>query len=139
VHQHESSSRGASAAELLARLVAFDTTSGNSNLQLIGFVHAWLDAYDVPYRVSTDLGGRKANLHGPRTPGGIALSGHVDTVPVEGQAWTSHPFTLREAGGKLYGRGATDIKGFVACCLAAVPALMARPLKRRVHLFITYY
>jgi acetylornithine deacetylase len=134
-------SRGASAAELLARLVSFDTTSGHSNLELIGFVRTWFDACGVPYRVSTEPSGTKANLHaiiGPPTTGGIALSGHIDTVPANGPVWTSHPFTLREAGGKLYGRGSTDMKGFVACCLAAVPTLTARPLKRPMHLFITY-
>src|ERR1700755_2220881 len=138
---HGLPSRGASSAELLARLVSFDTTSGKSNLELIADVRAWLDACGVPYRVSTDVEGRKANLHaiiGPRAPGGIALSGHVDTVPVDGQAWTSDPFTLRQVDGRLYGRGTTDMKGFVACCLAAVPELAARPLKRPVHLFITY-
>ena len=126
--------------EMLARLVAFDTTSRNSNLELIGFVRAWLDSHGVPYRIS-GRGEGKANLHaiiGPRTAGGIALSGHVDTVPVDGQAWSSDPFTLREEGGRLYGRGSADMKGFVAACLAAVPALQARGLARPVHLFITH-
>jgi acetylornithine deacetylase len=126
---------------MLARLVAFDTTSRNSNLELIGFVRAWLDRHGVPYRVSTDQSGRKANVHaviGPDGPGGIALSGHVDTVPVDGQAWSSDPFTLRRTDGKLYGRGSADMKGFVAACLAAVPDLAARKLARPVHLFVTY-
>jgi acetylornithine deacetylase len=134
-------SRNATAAEILARLVSCDTTSRNSNLELIAFVRGWLDACGVPYRVSLDPTGRKANLHaiiGPRTAGGIALSGHVDTVPVEGQAWSSDPFMLRTADGRLHGRGATDMKGFVACCLAAAPALAVCGLKRPLHLFITY-
>ena len=127
--------------EMLARLVAFDTTSRNSNLELIGFVRAWLDAHGVSYRISSDPTGGKANIHaviGPDVAGGIALSGHVDVVPVDGQAWSGDPFVLREADGRLYGRGSTDMKGFVASCLAAVPLLMARPLARPVHLFITY-
>ncbi len=127
--------------EMLARLVAFDTTSRNSNLDLIAFVRDYLDAQGVPYRVSTDPGGTKANIHaliGPAVAGGIALSGHVDVVPVDGQAWSSDPFVLRAADGKLYGRGSADMKGFVASCLAAVPALKARGLARPVHLFITY-
>ena len=131
----------ASSAELLARLVSFDTTSRNSNLELIDFVRALLDAHGVPYRLSLDPTGHKANLHaiiGPRTAGGIALSGHVDTVPVDGQAWGTDPFVLRAAEGRLYGRGSTDMKGFVACCLAAVPDLVARRLARPVHLLITY-
>jgi acetylornithine deacetylase len=134
-------SRNVTAAEMLARLVSFDTTSRNSNLELIGFVRNWLDACGAAYRVSLDPTGQKANLHaiiGPHTAGGIALSGHVDTVPVDGQSWSSDPFTLRTADGKFYARGATDMKGFVACCLAAVPALQARGLGRPLHLFITY-
>ena len=127
--------------EMLSRLVAFDTTSRNSNLELIGFVRDWLDRNGVPYRLSTDAAGRKANLHaiiGPLAAGGIALSGHVDTVPVDGQAWTRDPFTLHAQDGRLYGRGACDMKGFVASCLAAVPDLKARGLARPVHLFITF-
>jgi acetylornithine deacetylase len=127
--------------DMLARLVSFDTTSRNSNLALIAFVRDHLDALGVPYRVSTDAAGQKANIHaviGPQTAGGIALSGHVDTVPVDGQAWTADPFTLRHAGGRLYARGAADMKGFVSCCLAAIPAIKARPLVRPLHLFISY-
>ena len=138
---NDTSQQRASSAELLARLVSFDTTSRNSNLELIGFVRALLDAHGVAYRVSLDPTGQKANLHaviGPRSAGGIALSGHVDTVPVDGQAWSADPFALRAEDSKLFGRGATDMKGFVACCLAAVPELVARRLKRPLHLFITY-
>src|SRR4051812_6465375 len=118
----EMRSHTVTAAEMLSRLVSYDTTSRNSNLDLIGFVREWLDACGVTYRVSHDPTGRKANLHaiiGPCAAGGIALSGHVDTVPVEGQAWSGDPFTLRAASERLYGRGSTDMKGFVACCLAA--------------------
>ncbi|HEX5326313.1 MAG TPA: acetylornithine deacetylase [Acetobacteraceae bacterium] len=128
-------------AEMLARLVAFDTTSRNSNLELIGVVRAWLDANGVPYRVSLDSTGSKANIHaiiGPQTAGGIALSGHVDTVPVDGQAWTADPFTLRRRDDRLYARGACDMKGFVASFLAAVPDIRQRKLVRPVHLFISY-
>ena len=130
-----------SSTEMLERLVSFDTTSRNSNLALIDFVRGVFDANGVPYRVSADPGGRKANLHaiiGPQEPGGIALSGHVDTVPVDGQAWTHDPFALSRADGRLYGRGATDMKGFVASCLAAIPDVQARKLARPLHLFITY-
>jgi acetylornithine deacetylase len=127
--------------ELLDRMVSFDTTSRNSNLALIGFIRAYLDGLGVPYRVSTDPAGQKANLHaiiGPQQPGGLALSGHVDTVPVDGQAWTADPFTLRRQDGKLFARGSCDMKGFVAACLAAVPDLQARDLVRPLHLFISY-
>ena len=128
-------------AEMLARLVSFDTTSRNSNLALIGFVRDYLDAQGVPYRISLDATGQKANLHaviGPQAAGGVALSGHVDTVPVDGQAWSADPFVLRRTDGKLFARGAADMKGFVASCLAAVPDLRALALARPVHLFISY-
>jgi acetylornithine deacetylase len=126
---------------LLDRLVSFDTTSRNSNLPLIGFVRDYLDAHGVPYRVSLDETGQKANIHaiiGPQAAGGIALSGHVDTVPVDGQAWSSDPFTLRRDNGLLYARGSCDMKGFVASCLAAVPDFLARKPVRPLHLFISY-
>ncbi len=128
-------------AELLARLVAFDTTSRNSNLKLIAFVRGYLDEHGVPYRISTDATGQKANIHaviGPQTAGGVALSGHVDTVPVDGQAWTGDPFALRRKADRLYARGACDMKGFVASCLAAVPDFIAGQPKRPLHLFISY-
>jgi len=126
---------------MLAALVGFDTTSRNPNIALIDFVRSWLDRNAVPYRISQGANDQKANLHaiiGPQTAGGIGLSGHVDTVPVDGQAWSSDPFTLRAEAGRLYGRGAADMKGFVACCLAAVPDLKAMPLARPMHLFITF-
>lgn len=126
---------------MLARLVSFDTTSRNSNLPLIAFVRSYLEALGVPYRISTDDSGQKANIHaiiGPQEAGGLALSGHVDTVPVDGQAWSADPFTLRESDGNLYARGSCDMKGFVAACLAAVPDFQARGLARPLHLFISY-
>jgi acetylornithine deacetylase len=128
-------------AQLLERLVAFDTTSRNSNLKLIGFIREYLDGFSVPYRVSTDATGQKANIHaiiGPQEAGGLALSGHVDTVPVDGQAWTGDPFALRRRDGKLFARGSCDMKGFVAACLSAVPDFQARKLVRPLHLFISY-
>jgi acetylornithine deacetylase len=128
-------------AEMLERLVSFDTTSRNSNIALIGFIREYLDGLGASYRVSTDATGQKANLHviiGPRQAGGLALSGHVDTVPVDGQAWTSDPFSLRRDDGKFYARGSCDMKGFVAACLSAIPDFQARRLARPLHLFISY-
>ena len=84
--------------------------------------------------------GRKTNLYatiGPDEPGGIVLSGHTDVVPVEGQAWDSDPFIAIERDGRVYGRGTADMKGFVAACLAAVPALKARNLRIPVHLALS--
>ena len=127
--------------EILETLVSFDTTSRNSNLPLIDWVRHYLDGHGVSYRLTHDQAGRKANLHaviGPEVEGGLALSGHVDTVPVEGQAWSTDPFKLHRRDGRLQARGAVDMKGFVASCLAAVPDLVAAPLLRPVHLLISY-
>jgi acetylornithine deacetylase len=126
---------------LLEQLVSFDSTSRNSNLELIDFIRNYLDGLGVFYRVATDAAGQKAALHaiiGPREAGGMALSGHVDTVPVDGQAWTGDPFALRRQDGRLMARGSCDMKGFVASCLAAIPDFHARPLQRPLHLFISY-
>jgi acetylornithine deacetylase len=126
---------------MLSRLVAFDTTSSRSNLALIDDVRGWLDLHGVGYRMSYNPDRTKANLHaiiGPAVPGGVALSGHVDTVPVDGQRWSRDPFRLTRDGDRLYGRGASDMKGFVASCLAAVPFLVAANLPRPIHLFITF-
>ena len=130
-----------SSTEMLARLVAFDTTSRHSNLALIGFMRSWLDTHGVSYRLSFDPTGQKANLHatiGPVQPGGLAFSGHLDTVSADGQSWTGDPFTLRRQDGRLVGRGACDMKGFVAAALAAVPDIKARKPSRPVHLLFTY-
>ncbi len=130
-----------STTDMLERLVAFDTTSRNSNLPLTDFVRGCLDGWGARYRETRDPAGRRANLHvmlGPEGPGGLALSGHVDTVPVDGQAWRSDPFRLRAQDGRLYARGTCDMKGFVASMLAAVPDLLALPLARPVHLFVTF-
>jgi len=127
--------------ELLTALVGFDTTSAKSNLALIDFVEDYLKSHRIgSIRVpSTD--GLKADLFatiGGSGDGGIGLSGHSDCVPVEGQRWTSDPFTLTERDGKLYGRGSCDMKGFIACVLASVPVFTSRNLKEPVHLIISY-
>ncbi len=130
-----------STVEMLAQLISFDTTSHRSNLPLIRFIGDHLNRHGIPFRLSFDAAGEKANIHaviGHPGPGGLALSGHVDTVPVEGQSWTSDPFTLRADGGRLYGRGTADMKGFVAACLSAIPDLQSAGLTRPVHLFISY-
>src|SRR3712207_3136309 len=126
---------------VLARLVSFDTTSPNSNLPLIRWVEAWLAAQGVESRVTLDASGEKANLHavvGPRVPGGLALSAHVDCVPVDGQDWRADPFTLRREGGRLIGRGTADMKGFAACAIAMMPRLATMQLARPVHLCLTH-
>ena len=129
------------AKELLARLVAFDTTSHKTNLPLIDFVEDYLAGHGIEsHRVPTP-DGLKASLFatiGPRRCGGIALSGHTDVVPVAGQTWDTDPFTLVERDGKLYGRGTCDMKGYLACALAMVPDLEARKLKMPFHIAFSY-
>ena len=129
------------AKELLARLVAFDTTSYKSNIPLIEFVEEYLRRHGVASRRVPTPDGQKASLFatiGPAGLGGIALSGHTDVVPVAGQAWDSDPFTLVERDGKLYGRGACDMKGFLACVLALVPAFTSRALRVPIHIAFSY-
>jgi acetylornithine deacetylase len=131
--------------EMLAGLVAFDTTSAKSNLALIEFVRLYLAGHGVESRLVFDETRAKANLYAtidaperPGAAGGIVLSGHTDVVPVEGQPWTSDPFALREAGGRLYGRGTSDMKGFIALALALVPEMRAAGLKRPIHIALSY-
>lgn len=127
--------------ELLARLVSFDTESQKSNLPLIRWVAEYLDAWGVPYVIAPNETGDKAALYatiGPMQDGGVVLSGHTDVVPVAGQSWTSDPFTLRIADGKIYGRGAVDMKGFDALCLALVPEMLAADLKTPIHILLSY-
>ncbi|BAK77253.1 acetylornithine deacetylase ArgE [Pseudogulbenkiania sp. NH8B] len=114
----------ASVHDLLATLVAFDTTSRHSNLELIRWVQRYLDSFGVASRLTFNADGSKANLFAqignPALPA-VVLSGHTDVVPVDGQAWQTPPFELVEREGKLYGRGSADMKGFIACVLAKVP------------------
>ena len=127
--------------EILEALVGFDTTSHKSNLALIGWIEGYLDRHGVAHQRIADRTGAKANLWatiGPAQTPGYILSGHTDVVPVDGQSWSSDPFRLTERNGRLFGRGATDMKGFLACCLAAVPGMTARPLARPLHLAISY-
>lgn len=129
------------AKELLRALVAFDTTSAKSNLALIAFVEDYLKGHGIASTRVPSPDGAKADLFatiGPKGDGGIGLSGHSDCVPVEGQNWSSDPFTLTERNAKLYGRGSCDMKGFIACALAAVPSLKARPLKEPIHIIVSY-
>ena len=125
--------------EMLERLVGFDTVSRNSNLALIAFVEAYLAHFGIPsWRI--DFGPDKANLLariGPEAAGGLVLSGHTDVVPVDGQEWSSDPFTLRVAQGRAYGRGTADMKGFIACALAMVPHFVAMEPKRPIWLALS--
>ncbi|WP_439573936.1 acetylornithine deacetylase [Phreatobacter sp.] len=126
--------------ELLERLVAFPTVSDATNLDCIDFIAGYLTGHGVDFEIVPQEDGRNANIYatiGPKTDGGIMLSGHLDVVPVEGQPWTSDPFTLVQKGDRLYGRGACDMKGFDACVLAAVPAMVRADLSRPIHISLT--
>ncbi len=130
-----------STRQMLAKLVAFDTTSRFSNLPLIDFIADYLGQYGVESRLTRDKDENKASLFatiGPAGEGGIALSGHTDVVPVDGQEWTSDPFTLTQRGGRLFGRGTCDMKSFIAAVLAMVPYFVKRKLKIPVHLAFSY-
>ena len=127
--------------ELLQALVGFDTTSRESNLQLIEFVRDYLAGFGVSSELVYNEDHSKANLFasvGPVELPGIVLSGHTDVVPVDGQPWTVPPFELTERDGKLFGRGTADMKGYIACVLALVPALVAAPLRMPVHIALSY-
>lgn len=128
----------------LRRLVALDTTSRESNLPLVEAVAAHARGLGLEPHVAPTPDGRKANLvvtvpdAGGRTGGGVMLSGHTDVVPVDGQRWASDPFVLTERGGRLYGRGTSDMKGFDAVVLAALPAMLAAPLREPIHVALSY-
>ncbi len=123
--------------DILAKLVAFDTTSRDSNIPLIAWVEDYLDQFNVPhFRVDYE-DGFKTNLFatiGPDIGGGIVLSGHTDVVPVDGQDWHTNPFSLTEKDGLLYGRGSSDMKGFLAVALALVPEFVKLDLRVPIHL-----
>jgi acetylornithine deacetylase len=128
-------------AEHLARLVSFNTISDRSNAGLIGYAADFLNSHGAKVTTFPDESGHKLGLHatiGPMAAGGVVLSGHTDVVPVEGQDWSSDPFVLSERGGKLFGRGAADMKGFIAACLAMVPAMSRAPLQRPIHFVMSY-
>ena len=131
----------ARAIAFLERLVAFDTESDKTNLPLIDFVEDYLRAEGVATLRAPNAAGDKAALLatiGPMIDGGVVLSGHTDVVPVAGQQWTGDPFKLRSADGRLFGRGACDMKGFDAVTLAMVPIFKTAELRRPIHVLLSY-
>lgn len=129
------------ALDWIARLIAFDTTSVRSNRPLIVEVAEFLEKCGARVRVIADDSGAKANLFatlGPDAPGGIALSGHTDVVPVAGQDWRSDPFAAIQDGGRLYGRGACDMKGFIGAALSLAPEFAGREMNTPLHLALSY-
>jgi acetylornithine deacetylase len=127
--------------QMIDRLIGFDTTSRDSNLALIDFVRSYLAEFGVESELVHDETRRKANLYatiGPKDIGGVMLSGHTDVVPVDGQDWHSEPFKVTEKDGRLYGRGTSDMKSFLAIVLALLPEFTSRRLKTPVHLALSY-
>ena len=129
------------AIELLKKLIGFDTTSYNSNLNLINFIQSYLLSYNIESTLIHDESGKKANLYatiGRKDIGGVMLSGHTDVVPVEGQEWHSDPFSLKESDDNFYGRGSADMKGFIALVLSRIPEMVSVELTKPIHLAFSY-
>ena len=126
---------------ILADLIGFDTTSRNSNLELIRYVEDYLSQHGVQSTLVHDDSCHKANLYatiGPAELGGVMLSGHTDVVPVDGQRWASDPFVLERIDDKVFGRGSADMKGFIACVLEWVPEMVAASLTTPIHIALSY-
>ncbi len=127
--------------DILARLIAQPTISRRSNLALLDYVEGLLRPAGARIERFAHPDGSRANLWasiGPEGPGGVVLSGHTDVVPVEDQDWSSDPFALTERDGRYYGRGTADMKGFVASALGAALLATTRPLRRPLHLALSY-
>lgn len=127
---------------ILADLIGFATVSSDSNLEMIAYINHRLDKIRARTTLTLNETGNKANLFAtlgpPDADGGIILSGHTDVVPVEGQDWSSDPFTATLRNRRIYGRGACDMKGFIAATLAFAPYFQELELKRPIHLAFSY-
>lgn len=126
---------------ILSKLVSFPVLGGQSNLSIIEYIKEYLTTHGVAYQLVPNETGDKTALHcriGPAVDGGVILSGHTDVVPVAGQNWSSDPFQLTQRDGKLYGRGSCDMKGFIACCLAALPDMLKADLKKPIYFAFSY-
>lgn len=128
----------------LSRLVAFDTVSKNSNLDLIHCIQEWFSKYNIHSQLINDSKEPKANLfatipaHNGDKTGGLILSGHTDVVPVEGQNWDTNPFETTRIGDKIFGRGTCDMKGFIAIALSLVPEFLKLKLQQPIHFAFSY-
>jgi acetylornithine deacetylase len=127
--------------EILARLISFDTTSTMSNLQLIDYVRNLLEDHNITSQLVHNDDRSRANLYatiGADDIGGVMLSGHTDVVPTTGQDWQSDPYQMLTDDEQLVGRGACDMKGFIACVLSALPAISVGRLQTPIHLAFSY-
>jgi acetylornithine deacetylase len=129
------------AEEILAKLIEFPTVVGTPNHAIVDWIRGYCRAAGAEVTVHPGPEGDRSNLFatiGPREGRGYILSGHMDVVPAGEQEWRSDPFFLRREGGRLYGRGTSDMKGFIACALAALPQLAATNMQRPIHLAFSY-
>ncbi|MFQ5439084.1 MAG: M20/M25/M40 family metallo-hydrolase [Paracoccaceae bacterium] len=127
--------------DILARLIAFPTVSAEPNRALIDWVAELLAAHGIESRIIPDASGKKANLYatiGPADRPGVMLAGHTDVVPVDGQNWTRPPFELTEENGRLFGRGAADMKGFCAVAIHTALIAASRVLATPLHLALSH-
>jgi acetylornithine deacetylase len=127
--------------DILDRLVAFPSVTGGPNGEIAGWIGDYLSGLGFHLHALPSHDGAKTGLIariGPRGPGGALLSAHMDVVPVAGQAWTRDPFRLTEESGRLYGRGTTDMKGFLACALHAAAKAAETQLARPFMLALSY-
>lgn len=125
---------------ILRSLVGFKSVSRNSNLDLIEWTQAYLARFGIASVLSRGSDAGKANLFATlgEGPGGIVLSGHTDVVPIDGQPWHTDPFDLIERDGRLFGRGAADMKGFIAVVLAKIPELLRGARNEPIHLALSF-
>lgn len=131
----------AAVISILKDLVAFDSTSRNSNLPIINYIQDYLARFGIETHLVKSPDGNKANLWasiGPHHLPGVILSGHTDVVPVDGQNWSQDPFTLTERDEKLFGRGACDMKGFLAVVLAAIPKILKTNLRMPIRIAFSH-
>src|SRR5512145_1647534 len=140
-----SAAPSAEALAMIDRLIAFPTVSRDSNLGLIEFARDELARLGVRSNLVYDADGRKANLFCTLADdpdrlktGGLVLSGHTDTVPVDGQDWSSDPFRADHRAGRIHGRGTADMKGFIAIALAWADRFWAAQERMPIHLSLTY-
>lgn len=130
-----------STRDILQTLIGFDTTSSNPNMKLMQYVASLLAEHGIDSTLIPNADNSKANLYatvGPANKGGVMLSGHTDVVPVQGQKWTKEAFKLSEENSRYYGRGTTDMKGFIACALTAMINATGRSLKTPLHVALSY-
>ncbi|MET3857785.1 acetylornithine deacetylase [Rhizobium sp. OAE497] len=127
--------------EILARLIGFPSVVGTPNAAIVSYVRDYLQSFGASVHILPGPEGDRSNLFasfGPVERPGLILSGHMDVVPAEGQTWSSDPFTLRAERNRLYGRGTSDMKGFLAAAMSLVPEIAAMRLDRPLHFAFSY-